>query len=351
MIKKLLLIGIIINFIYVLSGAVHYPLRSVDVYGIWLFKAKAFYLENGIPLKTLTNPRYFYTHPYYPLLLPFTYYLGFRALGFVADQHILLVFPLVYLFICSLVYFSLRLLHISRFSSLLFTFIYSHFSVLLAQSGRMHSGNADIVIVLLLWMLFVTILRHRSYWLTPLIVILASQIKTEGIFLSPLIFLLPINRNKKIIIFILSLLPFIIWQIFRINHRFSIGQTFIIYNIPELIARSLSIFKYIPLEMFNFRNWYIFWQLFLLLLVFVPGKAYPSYPVFWHKFLLLIIPFFLIIYLFSPYAPKASIPSSADRIMFQLSPFFYPLFCLKLNQLVNYPPPRPHPISSSVKSR
>lgn len=112
--KRLLLLGLLINILYVLVGAWRYPLRSVDVYSIWLFKAKAFYLESGLPVKTLSNPHYSYSHPYYPLLLPFTFYLFYSLLGFVTDSRILFIYPFIYALICILVYFSLRLLNLSR---------------------------------------------------------------------------------------------------------------------------------------------------------------------------------------------------------------------------------------------
>jgi len=335
----------------VLVGTWHYPLRSVDVYSIWLFKAKAFFLESGLPVKTLANPLYSYSHPYYPPLLPYTLYLIYKVFGGIAEQQVLLIYPFIYVIIIGLVYYSLRLLSISKLKSLLFTFIYSHFSVLLAQSGRQHAGNADIFITMLLWILFTFFLRTRKFWLFPVVISVASQIKVEGIFLIGLLAFLPVSNYRKIILAGLSSLLFIFWQILRIKLRFPADLPFTLYSLPEMSVRLMQIIKYTVLEMLNFRNWYIFWPLFILLLLFVSHRYPKHYPWFWHKSLWLIVPIYIAIYLFSSYAPKASIPSSADRIMFQLSPLFYPLFCLKLNQLVNYPPPRPHPVSSSAKSR
>lgn len=334
--KRLLLLGLLINILYVLVGAWRYPLRSVDVYSIWLFKAKAFYLESGLPVKTLSNPHYSYSHPYYPLLLPFTFYLFYSLLGFVTDSRILFIYPFIYALICILVYFSLRLLNLSRTKSLLFTYIYSHLSVLLAQSGRQHAGNADIFITLLLWILLTHHLRTRKFWLFPVVIAVASQIKIEGIILIILLAFIPLLKLKKLIFTGLSSILFILWQVLRIKLQFPVDQPYIIYPLSEIIVRSLQIVKYTIIELLNFRNWYLFWPLFFLLLIFVNRRYPKSYPRFWHRSLWIIIPVFGANYLFSYYTPQVYMTSSLDRVLFQLTPLFYPLFCIKLDQLINY---------------
>ena len=149
---NILYLLLFINVCYVLSGVIYIPLQSLDVVGRWLFKAKAIFVEGGMPFKTLNNPDFFLFHPHYPLLLPFLYSLFYFLIGRVWELPILLLSPIYYVLILRLAYTALKKIGLTSLQSLVYVYMYSMLSPLLAQAGRMHAGMADIIIVLLGWL-------------------------------------------------------------------------------------------------------------------------------------------------------------------------------------------------------
>lgn len=120
---EIFLIGLIlINFLYVLSGVFHYPLQSIDVYSIWLFKAKAFYLF-GFPNSEFWR-NYSYSHPHYPVLLPVVFSCIYKLFGSLNEIYVLIIYPFLYLLILYLFYKLFLRLNLSRQASLFFTYIY-----------------------------------------------------------------------------------------------------------------------------------------------------------------------------------------------------------------------------------
>src|SRR3989337_4053195 len=102
LIKIALLFLLFVNFFYVLSGAIHYPLRSIDVYSIWLLKAKAFWVSDGLPLEFLKS--HLYSHPQYPILLPWLFYQLYKIVGGVKEMYVLALYPFIYLAILLVAY-------------------------------------------------------------------------------------------------------------------------------------------------------------------------------------------------------------------------------------------------------
>ena len=86
--RNFLLVLIAINFAYLISGVIHFPLRSIDVYSIWMLKAKVFYLNEGIDWEFLKNTDY--SHPQYPILLPFIFYQIFKIAGAFREIYVLI---------------------------------------------------------------------------------------------------------------------------------------------------------------------------------------------------------------------------------------------------------------------
>jgi hypothetical protein len=201
LISKIILFLIGLNFFYVLSGAIHYPLASIDVYSIWLLKAKAFYVYNGFPLEFLQNIGY--SHPHYPVFLPWFFSLIYKIIGGVNEYYVLVLYPFVYLVILFLACRFFTKIGLSKTISLFFVYIYSMLSPLLAQGGRYHAGLADIVLVLLYWigiLVAYEIARKKGsnfVWVLVLIVAIASQIKLEGVFFAWTILFFRINNNNQ----------------------------------------------------------------------------------------------------------------------------------------------------------
>jgi len=339
-IKNTLLFLILVNIVYVFSGAIHYSFTSIDSYSIWLFKSKAFFVEKGFPFKTLSDPNYTYSHPQYPILLPLAISNIYKALGYVNETLVLAIYPFIYLTIILLTYFSLKLIRLTTLQSLLFTYIYSMLSPLLAQGGRMHAGNADIIITLLYWLAFLTVFffyktkKEILFLFLILLVGISSQIKQEGLFLFAIILFLPVSKTKKILGILLSLIPTLVWWSFVKQHSIpqSFGLTF--YPLPTLFIRALILIKTVLKELMNIKNWYIFWPIFWLL-IYLEKERDPFFKKVITPFLFIFIILISNIYLFSTLDISNYAGSSFDRILLQISPFFYPLFARRCLNFIN----------------
>lgn len=338
--KYLLLFLILLNIIYAFVGAYFYPLSSIDAVGIWLLKAKFFYLSNGFPLGFLKDISFVYSHPHYPLLLPFVFYIFYFFLSGVKEQLIVFIYPFTFVFILFILYKLLRKLDFGQILSLTFTYVYSMFSPLLAQAGRKHAGEADIFILLAnLLIVFIALKifknKHKNLgtFLIVLIIMIASQIKLEGIFIAATLIFLPIPKKTKLIAGIVSLIPFLIWNFIAIYLRLPNDFYFLIPPLKEISFRIFAISGYVLFEMIKVNNWYIFWPVFLLSIMLIKTKNG-----FLKKF---IIPSFLIIsllyfcvYVFSSINPAVYVPSSIDRVLIQISPYFFLWLALLIKEIL-----------------
>lgn len=326
------------NIFFVTVGAFLYPLASIDAVSIWFLKAKAFYLNNGyIPLEILKNNFYLNTHPQYPLLLPFSFYLLYTILGGMHEEILAFLNPIFYLLILIIVYKLLRKMQFSQTFTLLFTYIYSMFSPLLAQGGRKHSGDADIFIVFINWVAlfffyeFIKTKNHKIFWILVSLVMISSQIKGEGLFLASILFFMPVSNKLKMLSIVISFMPFLIWRFFIHYYQIPNDFYFIIPSLGEIMIRSFNIFYFTLREMIKINNWYIFWPVFFFFIIFSKSKNN-----FINKFilpsLLLYSALFFIFYLLLSLNPEIYVPSSIDRILLQLSPFYFLIFAYSVTE-------------------
>jgi hypothetical protein len=337
LIDKLLILLILINFIYVFSGVIHYPLRHIDVYSIWLLKAKAFFIYGGFPLEFLKTVGY--SHPQYPVLLPFIFSLIYRFAGGVNEYYVLAAYPFVYLIILYLAFKFFIQLNLSKTQSLFFVYLYSMLSPLLAQGGREHAGMADIILTLIYWLVLILtykIIREKKkklLWLIIALIAIASQIKFEGVFLTWIIFLLPIKMKKKILWGFIAATPTIVWMIMR-NHL-GIPQDYRLgfMGLTQIIPEVLIVLRVIVVEMLNIRNWYVFWIAFWSLMIIQRSKDRLVRKII-EPTLLLISLSFIVMYVLIQLDTAAQVSSSVDRIMLQLSPFFYSMFVHRVKLLL-----------------
>lgn len=318
---------LIINVAYVTSGVLFYPIKSIDALGIWLLKAKAIFLGKDLFINLLRSPKFSYSSQDYPILLPAGLSLIYKIFGGINEKLVLLLYPLFYITIIFLVYQTLKAKTSSLFA-LFFTYLYSMFSPLLGQGGRGLAGNADIVIVLLAWLIIYLLYskstKRRLYFL-PVIIAVASQIKFEGIFLTTLLFFSPLKKTSKTLLLLISVLPLICWIIFI---KLIIVPPFLRFNVSsfaEFPSRSMIIIAGIAREMINIKNWYIFWPIFALSL-FIKCPLSKTTKLIIVPSLLLMSFFFFIIYLFSTTPLNEYVSCSIDRILFQLSPLIFLIF-------------------------
>lgn len=337
-VKIILLTLIFINFLYVLSGAIHYPLVSMDVFSIWLLKAKEFYINGIFPLSNLN--KFPYSHPQYPILLPLFVSFIYIFLGGVNEITVLTIYPFIYLAILFLTYKFFIKSKINETYSLLFTYIYSMFSWLLAAGGRMHAGEADIFLVLIYWGILHLAFnfykdkqRVWGFWIAILIIV-ASQIKMEGVFPVVLFLFLPAKAKDKFVWILISIIPSLIWTLIRIKSGLIADIGFLIPSLSTLIGRFGSLLVLVLKEMANYRNWYIFWPLFWFT-IFISKRNDKFFSKTINPFLISISFLFALNFLFSTLNVTNYASSSLDRIMFQVSPFFFIFFIINVTNLIN----------------
>ncbi|MDI6853439.1 MAG: hypothetical protein QME75_07550 [Deltaproteobacteria bacterium] len=108
-----LLLGLLgVLFLFAALRAVLYPMWAWDALATWGFKAKVFYLEQGLDLSRIK------AHNYYPNLVPLLLTYLYLCLGQVNDHLVKLVFPLFGAGLLSLVYSLLRRSGLGRTASL-----------------------------------------------------------------------------------------------------------------------------------------------------------------------------------------------------------------------------------------
>lgn len=334
------LIGL--NIAYVTLGAYLYPLASIDAVSIWYLKAKAFFLSHGnIPVDTLKDKLYLNSHPQYPLLVPFVFYVLYALLGGIHENIIAFINPLFYSLIIFISYKTFRKFDINTTFSLLFTYIYSMLSPLLAQGGRMHSGDADIFIVFIYWLaiyLSLNFFKNKSnllFWIIVILIGISSQIKGEGMFLTAILIFMPVTNKLKYLSILAALSPFFIWRVFIYINQIPNDFYFIIPSITDFGSRIFDIFYYTGKEMLKLNNWYIFWPLFFSLVIL--GKLEDKFII---KFLVpslsSILFLFIILYAFSSINPQEYVSSSIDRVLLQLSPLYYLIFFQSIRYKFRY---------------
>jgi hypothetical protein len=333
--KYLLIALLVVNFCYTLSGVLFAPIKSMDAIGIWLLKAKAFYLEEGFPKELLLSPNFSYSHQQYPILLPFLFSLVYKLSAGINEKAVLLFYPFIYAAVLALAYKTFRT-QADCLKALVFTYIYSMFGPLLAQGGREHAGNADIILTLINWgIVYLALAKNKTKYAPYLIgflIMLASQIKMEGIFIAPLILFLPLTKLKKSVLFLISTIPFVVWRsvVFKLNLPMDFGPY--IPSFFEFSQRSIIIITETVKEMFNIRNWYIFWPIFFVSLL-LKEKLSPTVKQTLIPTLLIAALGYFCVYMFFDMETSSWVASSVDRIMLQLSPFIYLIFFAKSHSI------------------
>lgn len=332
---------ICINILYVFSGVLHFPLRSVDAYSDWMFKAKVLYVSPIFPTQFFQNWEYMASHMQYPILLPYIISVVYRCIGF-QDHLVLFLYPILYAFILFLCWKSLRAIHIHPHIALACTYMYSMLSPLLAQGGRMHAGNADIVLVCVYWIaIFIIVRKSITTWSLCMLIMLtmiASQIKSEGVLLASLFVFLPISTKSRWVAIIISLIPAIVWNLTVKHLQFASDILYGPITIHEFLLRTGTVVLGYLAEIINYHNWYIFWILCILLMFVSTQLSQKIKKIFLPTaFLMLII--VMGSYVFAHFTRTEIhilryVSSSADRVLFQLTPFIFMYFAEAISAVI-----------------
>ncbi len=207
------------------------------------------------------------------------------------------------------------------------------FSPLIASGGRILAGNADIFIVLIEWLMLLIIYKKnfvsRDYLLMVFLVMIASQIKLEGAFLSVILLFLPLSKKLRFSLFSFSLAPFLLWLLTIYLLKIPSDTHIIFVSFNQLLSRLFVIMSGIGRELINVNNWYLFWPLVgFAICIKSPVSTQmkrillPSYGI--------IMALYIAVYLFSSADTYKYINSSFDRVLFQQSAIVFLFFFEKM---------------------
>lgn len=327
-ITSLLIFLLSINILYVISGVLFHPMESQDALGIWMLKAKAIYIEHGFPVKFLHDEKFRYSHQTYPLGLPLILSIPYFLTGGVNEILPSMLYPITYISILILTFLFLRKRKIPVHTSLFFTYIYSMLSPLIGSGGRVLFGGADIFLVLIGWLLLHVLseekINRKNIVLSLILVIIASQIKFEGVFLSLVFLFLPVEKRMKLVLLVTSVIPTMLWFFFMSALNVQSDISFSLPGFIELTTKIPIVLFGILKEFINIKNWYIFWFLFFFS-PFIPGTVSKYMRNVFLPLFIFILMSHACIYVFSNINVYAYVSSSIDRILFQVSfiPFIY----------------------------
>jgi hypothetical protein len=304
----------------------------MDAVGIWLLKAKAIALGNNYFKDVLYKNDYFYSHQQYPLLLPLFLSIFFKMFGFNNNNFILIFYPFLFLTIIYLAY-KIFLKNNSKIVSLFMAYCFSMLPILLSQGGRGLGGNADIFLVLINILIILSI-YNKKYLLLVLMCGIASQIKMEGVLTSIIILMLPERKKKKILLFLASIFPFVLWR--TIVYFFKIPNDSLLYLPSMLIVfqKILILIGAIFKEMVNLKNWYLFWPIFFLLMLSKGKLSNFSKNIFLLYSILFVI-LLVLIFSFNTENVNVYATSTFDRMLLQITPFLFVIAGEKIKSLVS----------------
>lgn len=321
---KLLLFLILILSIFVFFEAMVRPVLAWDGWASWFFKGKIFYLDGFVDPNVLKDMK-----ADYPLNISLVVAFIYTILGNINDKLSLIIYPLFYLTLSTVFFFSIkRIVGISK--ALLFTFLLMSIQNIIRHAGRYEAGQADIILGYYFFTSSILLIKYIETKNVKILVLLSlflgivSQIKNEGIPFSIIIGVLILYQILKYKLYkhtLLSLfwvLPIIDWQLFKhVNHfprnlflnNGSIHLGRIVPNLIEFLKEAI-----------NIQNWSLLWIIFYLgfffvLLGFNKNKIRLLYMIILAQ---LFIYFFM--YLLMPLDPLIYYKNVTDRLYLHLAP-------------------------------
>jgi hypothetical protein len=182
-----ILIGLLIIVLFTFFQAWIKPMEAFDAAGIWGYKAKQIFQNQGIPVSELSNVRYPIYHADYPLLAPLAQAFIYFWLGHFNDFSAKLIFPGYFLATLTFFYASIGRLMPDRTPRLLLTLMLATVPFLAAQAT---TGYVDLIVAY--YFFCATALLY--VWLktrNPFLIILSSLnagfaclTKNEGVLLA-----------------------------------------------------------------------------------------------------------------------------------------------------------------------
>jgi hypothetical protein len=163
---------------------------NIDVFGIWLFKAKWVFYQPLRPLPfAFSDPILSYSHQDYPLSFPFLVAGFYTAVGRVDDTLVKLLMLPIYLALISVMYSGLRLIH-RRATALAITAVFAAAPILSVSGGSAVAETPLILASSCALILLVAWIETGETGCLPLAALfaaIAAFSKNEGLAMLPVL--------------------------------------------------------------------------------------------------------------------------------------------------------------------
>lgn len=292
--KLLLSICILYEISYTFFRALVKPIEAYDAIAIYAIRSKIFYLSRSIPRDYFYNIGLLFPHPDYPLNIPLSETFVYLFLGNLNDQLVKIIFPLYFVAILGILYFSIR-----RFGSRTYALIFTFILATIPQFNNF-ATNAYIDLplayycfagALFLFYWFKETARAEFLYISAVMTALASWTKNEGLLYcvaNILLFFVFLFINRRSIkkkdvlngllyigIVLLILAPWL-WVKFTMNLVNSdVGSTTLgQLNIIKQSYKIWPIFYEFQRQIFGPKKWNILWIIVMLSAVIYHKKIF-----------------------------------------------------------------------------
>lgn len=324
-IEKTLLILIVFSAFFVVLEGIMRPVTSWDGWSSWLLRAKMYFVEKGVKPEIFT-----YIPSEYPVIVPLMSTYLYLFMGKVDDKSVLLLYPVFYVALGFMFYFSLRKI-ISSKGALFFTFLLLSIQNIIRHSGRYEAGQADIILgfysfaSMMLFMMYEKTRNFGNLLLMQIFLSSTALIKNEGIsisaFIETILVAQMIRRKsyKHIFTTLIWLTPLVDWQFFKFGLRLPSVPSYIDagFHFDRFLLISLEFIK----EFINIGNWNLLWVTFFASLLCV-GMLYKKSARYIPLFSLIVFQLFVYaaVFFFTSPDPQYHIPNVINRTFLHIAP-------------------------------
>jgi hypothetical protein len=303
----------------------------------WEIKARYAFLNSGaLPQSYYASPGRAFSHPEYPLAIPFTELWLYLWMGAPHQFWIKTIFPLFYISGALLLAMFITRLTGKRWLGLLIALLMPFVPFLTASPGGVTVGYADVPLAVFYVVALGYLLCLSESDSEPALFLFASTlmfvpwVKSEGVILWALLALLGLIVGfvrHRIRAFVIATLPglllIISWRVY-LKAMHTILPSDFAHPTFELLTRNLNrlgtIFRVLLAEASEPSHWSIFWLLAIVAIIYLVAARKFS------RLILAIgllgpLALYLATYLFSAWPSyTAHITSSLPRLLLQLMP-------------------------------
>ncbi len=333
--ETILLTVILANLLLIFIDALSLPMNSWDAIAIWSFKAKILYREPIRYSAYFSDPTKSYSHPDYPLLVPFIQSYIYRFLGSVDDRLARIIFPCFFLFLLLSVYSAVTN-SASRKYGLFFTALLATAPCVVSDSS---SGYVDVALAFYYFSMAAYLYLWMKKGSTEYIVLsalfsaLAVCTKNEGMGLflvgSAVIVLFNIVNLKKdnlkqLACYLATALAVMSpWLIFRRQITVIQEDYFSRLSLPIILhnaERIRVILTSFIREFINVNTWNVLWLIAALVILLSFRHVLRAPVVYLLLLLVMHLGMYILIYVITPWNIEVLIPSTLTRLLIHVAP-------------------------------